>query len=464
MKILLVRPAPHPESVGLQSFMVCEPLELEYAAAAAKSLGCRVALADLILERRSFARILADELPDVVAFTSYIVHVGVVKGLAREVRRFDPSIATVAAGVHVEVVPTDFEDEAIDFILHSRALEAWGLLLGELSHLDAPGRGAPVEQWRRNVPGIWDGPCKPYDSRPLVPTVHPDRSLSAQWRHRYDYIFHSRCALLKTSMGCAYGCEFCFCIRIARRQLVERPLADVVAEIQEIPESNIFVVDDNFLFRPERVLEFCERLDAAGINKRFLVFGRADFVVQHPEVVERFKRSGLTAVFMGLESFREQELSEMNKRTDVETNARAVAILAGLDIECHAGIIVGPDWEPKDFAHLCRWLDRLGRPYVNIQPLTPMPGTPLYERMKGSIVVPRDRHELWDMTHLVVEPTRLSRRAFQWNIVKAYYRTTTGLSSHFRILRRYGLSVYLRTARGSLHLTGQYLRMIWKGT
>jgi radical SAM superfamily enzyme YgiQ (UPF0313 family) len=288
--------------------------------------------------------------------------------------------------------------------------------------------------------------------------------LSATWRHRYDYIFHSRCALLKTSLGCAYGCEFCFCIRIAHRQLVERDLADVIEEIRGIPESNVFIVDDNFLFRPLRVLEFCERLDAAGINKRFLVFGRADFVVQNPEVVERFRRSGLTAVFMGLESFREHELSQMNKRVDVETNARAVEILAKFDIECHAGIIVGPDWEPKDFSHLCRWLERLGRPYVNIQPLTPMPGTPLFEKMGNSILVPRERHELWDMTHLVVEPTRLSRRAFQWNIVKAYYRSTTSLANHWRILRRYGLSVYLRTARGSLHLTRQYLRMIRRGT
>ena len=30
MKILLVRPKPHKNSIGLQSFMICEPLEFEY--------------------------------------------------------------------------------------------------------------------------------------------------------------------------------------------------------------------------------------------------------------------------------------------------------------------------------------------------------------------------------------------------------------------------------------------------
>ena len=32
MKVLLIRPRPDSQSIGLQSFMICEPLELEYAA------------------------------------------------------------------------------------------------------------------------------------------------------------------------------------------------------------------------------------------------------------------------------------------------------------------------------------------------------------------------------------------------------------------------------------------------
>ena len=32
MRILLVRPKPHHDTIGLQSIMICEPLELEYLA------------------------------------------------------------------------------------------------------------------------------------------------------------------------------------------------------------------------------------------------------------------------------------------------------------------------------------------------------------------------------------------------------------------------------------------------
>jgi len=461
MKILLVRPRPHADSVGLQSFMICEPLELEYASAVARREGHETVLADLILDPRPFERILRDESPDVVAFTAYITHVNVVKDLARRTKAWNPSVPTLVGGVHAEVVPTDLEDPALDFVLHARALEAWVRLLAELR---IPLTETVVKRLRTEIPGVWDGPAKDYPRTPLLPDTLPHRELSARWRPRYDYIFHSRCALLKTSLGCAYGCDFCFCTEIARHRLVERNLDEVVEEIRSLPEENVFVCDDNFLFRPERVREFCDRLDAAGLRKRFLVFGRADFVVAHPDVLERFRASGLEAVFMGLESFRETDLTDMKKRVDVQTNVEAVRILSRLGIECHAGIIVGPDWETRDFDHLSDWLVRLGRPFVNIQPLTPMPGTPLFERGPREFAIQRQRHELWDMTHLVVAPTRMSRRRFQWNVMRTYYRSTTSLSNHLHILRRYGVRVWARTARGSLHLTLQYLRMLARGT
>ena len=166
---------------------------------------------------------------------------------------------------------------------------------------------------------------------------------------------------------------------------------------------------------------------------------------------------------MGLESFSNEELTDLKKLTDVETNVAAVQCLAELGIECHCGIIVSPDWAKKDFANMVAWLKRLGRPFVNIQPLTPMPGTPLYERMASQIRIPRERYELWDMTHLVLPPTRMSPRRFWWQIIVAYYKTTTSWRNHWHILRRYGFAVYRRTAWGSLHLTWQYLRILWKG-
>ena len=52
MKILLVRPNTPKESINLQSFMICEPLELEYVASALSAQGHEVDLVDMLLEKK----------------------------------------------------------------------------------------------------------------------------------------------------------------------------------------------------------------------------------------------------------------------------------------------------------------------------------------------------------------------------------------------------------------------------
>jgi len=447
--ILLVRPKPDPESLGLQSFMVCEPLELEYVATALERKGYPVSLVDMIFETRNLQAILDTVKPKWVAFTSYITHVQVVKDYAAIVKAWNSQCHTVVGGIHAEVCPDDFSCPEIDFILHAHAIPSF------LALLETP------EQDRKTlIPGIWNGPEKTYPQNHWIPNFFPNREITRPYRKRYNYIFHNQCALIKTSLGCAYHCDFCFCTEIARHQLSERPLDDVIAELQTIQETNIFIVDDNFLFRKQRVLDFCSKLKQANIHKKFILFGRADFVAQQPEVLHLFKAHGLEAVFMGLESFRAEELNDMQKKIDVQTNIDAVETLRTLDIECHAGIIVSPDWIQDDFSHLIQWLKRLHKPYVNIQPLTPMPGTSLFFRLQAQgFAIPRSEYAKWDMTHLVIAPTHLSPSQFLWQIMRTYYATTTSLASHIRILRRYGMQVYLRTLWGSLHLSMQYLRM-----
>ena len=51
MKVMLVRPKPHKNSLGLTDLMCCEPLELEYVSALIKSLKHEVIIIDMMLER-----------------------------------------------------------------------------------------------------------------------------------------------------------------------------------------------------------------------------------------------------------------------------------------------------------------------------------------------------------------------------------------------------------------------------
>ena len=144
-------------------------------------------------------------------------------------------------------------------------------------------------------------------------------------------------------------------------------------------------------------------------------------------------------------------------------NIRAVQLLDELGIECYSGIIVGTDWERRDFDTLIAFLKRFRMPLLNVQPITPIPGTPLYERVKGEVAVPREQYHLWDMAHILVNPTRQSRRAFYLNIIRVYYKASTGFKGHWYVLRNYGPRIFARTAYGVFYLTWQYLVLALRG-
>ena len=109
MKVLLFRPRPDKETIGLQNVMICEPLELEYISANIEAAGHECRIIDMIIEKKSVRYFVEEFHPDVVGITGYISHVNIMKSYAREVKLCDSRIKTIIGGVHAEVNPQDFE-------------------------------------------------------------------------------------------------------------------------------------------------------------------------------------------------------------------------------------------------------------------------------------------------------------------------------------------------------------------
>ncbi|MBW1876197.1 MAG: cobalamin-dependent protein, partial [Deltaproteobacteria bacterium] len=96
MRVLLIRPPVPRRTIGLKNVMICEPLELEYVAAAL--VDHDVQIMDMILEKGLERRLQAFK-PDVVGTSCYISGVNEVKKLCRTVKRYAPSCFTVVGGV-----------------------------------------------------------------------------------------------------------------------------------------------------------------------------------------------------------------------------------------------------------------------------------------------------------------------------------------------------------------------------
>ena len=91
MKVVLFRPRPHKETIGLQNVMICEPLELEYISSNIKPLGHEVVIVDMIIEKHKVKYFLKKHKPDVVGITGYISHVNIIKDYARQVKECGPA-------------------------------------------------------------------------------------------------------------------------------------------------------------------------------------------------------------------------------------------------------------------------------------------------------------------------------------------------------------------------------------
>ncbi len=154
-------------------------------------------------------------------------------------------------------------------------------------------------------------------------------------------------------------------------------------------------------------------------------------MAENEEIIAEWAGLGLQAVFIGLEAATDPELDSMDKQATVDHNRRAIAMLQKHGVDIYGSLIVQPHYAKEDWDRLKRFIDDNHLYYLNISPLTPMPGTLIWEQYREHLLVSRRAHGLWDLSHTVL-PTRMN--------LKEYYRSLLSTYAHaclnpWRVLR-----------------------------
>jgi len=449
MKILMVRPKPSSETIGLQHVMIVEPLELEILCALKRSQD-EVVIVDMILEKRTFESFIIEHQPDVLCVSGYITNVATMISYCKIAMKISDKIITIVGGVHCEVCPEDFENEEVDFRVVRNAAVIFTDLLNHIDlHTELPKgvfqKGDSLETTQ--LPA--------FDF--TIP--FPDRASVAKYRDNYFYIFHDKVALIKTSLGCPYSCSFCFCRIITEEKYFQRPLSDVLNELEQIREKEIYIVDDDFLVDKKRLQEFISEIRKRKIDKHFLVYGRADFIAQNPDVMHELASIGLRTVIVGFESFSDKVLNDYNKKTSVEMNRETMKVLHQNKIECFACIIIPPEWDREDFRNMVKVVKSLGIHFVNLQPLTPLPKTGI-NFPEDRIIVSRTNYEKWDLAHVTVQPLKLSVPDFYKEILKAYSSIIYSPNVIWKYIITYKPAMLFKMLVGGYRVSNQYRQKI----
>ncbi|MBP1766454.1 MAG: radical iron-sulfur cluster-binding oxidoreductase, partial [Candidatus Aminicenantes bacterium] len=123
----------------------------------------------------------------------------------------------------------------------------------------------------------------------------PARDLTRQYRKGYHDQNGTRNALVLTSRGCPFRCNFCACWKLLGGKYLVRSPESVVQEMTALPEDieQIFFADDNTLHNVQHAWRLARLIRESGIRLKFSMFARADTVVKHPDLIRYLKECGL---------------------------------------------------------------------------------------------------------------------------------------------------------------------------
>lgn len=402
MKVLLIQP-PSCDPLTDKIFLF-EPLALEYLGAGLKKDGHDVQLLDARIEP-DYEGACRRFRPDVVGLTGFTSQVNIIKKIAEHLKAISPEVLIVVGGHHATVRPKDFNDARIDAVVIGEGVFTLQEILravetgSRLSCID--GIAIP------HVDSMIFSKPRPYTDLNKLP--FPDRSLTANYRKQYFSEWFTPLASVRTSLGCTARCTFCALWKITEGKYLRRAPELVVQELLTVAEPNVFFCDDESMCDVKRMDKLADLIAAAGIRKKYFLYGRVDTIVNHPELFAKWSKIGLAQVFVGMEDFSDARLKAMQKGVSTAQQAKAVKILDSLGIMMYASYMVDPDYTKEDFGTLLAYVRTLKHKYASFTVMTPLPGTDLHDTREDELL--SRKPELYDMLHALF-PTTLPIQDF----------------------------------------------------
>jgi radical SAM superfamily enzyme YgiQ (UPF0313 family) len=225
------------------------------------------------------------------------------------------------------------------------------------------------------------------------------------------YFFDS----LQTSRGCPFDCEFCSVTRLYGGEYKYKPLDRIRKELESLRTRNVLLVDDNILGvgkkAERRALKLFALLGEYGLHW----IGQASInIADNSEALRLAQESGAKAFYIGFESLNEDFLRSSSKRQNLKKGVRSykevINRIHDHGIAVLASFIYGTDFDTRD--SLRRLVDFISESKIDaasVKPLTPFPGTRLYERLKQEGRLFNDHYWLEDPYPLFTfQPKRLS--------------------------------------------------------
>jgi radical SAM superfamily enzyme YgiQ (UPF0313 family) len=334
---------------------------------------------------------------DLVGITSYTMTAPRVYEIADEFRRRGKKV--VLGGYH----PTAMPQEAIQ-------------------HADSVVLGEAELTWPELIHDVEKGVLKQFYG------PNPDFDMAAIPPIRRDLIRQNpMIGAVQSTRGCPNQCEFCAIASFCNHEVKQRPVKNVVDEIKQMPNRIFVIHDPSLTVNPSYSRELFKELIRQKVHKGWVSNGNSNVLGKiDDEFLDLAKKSGCVEWFVGFESVSQESLNGIKKTVNkVEDFKKTIKRLHKHGMAVQGGIIFGFDQDTPDIFDLT--LEKMNDwelDAVEINILTPFPGTPLYDRLEREGRITSKDWKRYNQVDVVFKPKHMTEKELfegTRRIAKQYY-------------------------------------------
>ena len=318
----------------------------------------------------------------------------------RALKARDHNRITIMGGIHPSTLPErTLREEATDFVCQG---EGFYTILQVLRWLKSSDAVLP------QIDGLWTiandlvihhprTELLPKDELPPVAwdLLDMTKYRAHNWHCLDDLDRRSPYAVIYTSLGCPYHCNFC---NIHQMYLGDKPSIrfrrpeDVVNEIDLLVNRygvrNIKVMDELFTLNKGHVSRICNLIIERGYDLNLWAYGRVGLV--DPEMLKKMKRAGINWICYGFESASETVRRGAGKRFGQGPMYKAIQMTYDAGMHIQANFIFGlPDDSMETMQATLEMAEAYNFEWVNFYCATAYPGSKLYEEaVKNGVKLP----------------------------------------------------------------------------
>lgn len=197
--------------------------------------------------------------------------------------------------------------------------------------------------------------------------------------------------LVQYGRGCRFACDFCSIHAFYGTNVRLRPVDHLRAELGKLNRRRLlFFVDDNLFSTPEGLDALLNTLRPLGLRWSCQI---SIDVAKDPAMLDKLAEAGCKYVLIGFESLVRENLLQMGKRWNHVSGSyrHVVRELHQRGIGIYGTFVFGYDYDTTDaIARSVEFAIESGLDIANFNPLTPTPGSALYDRLhaEGRLISP----------------------------------------------------------------------------